>query len=244
MMSARRLIITTGSKGGTGKSFMARYLADKFQSENVPLTLVDADPDVRQLQQYYPEAKTVEPANVAALLSIVEDSDTPAVLMDMPGRGLSDLHAANQEASMFEWLAERRVLTTMINVITPYRASTSSVGMMLDIIGDADVANVVVLNRKFGLHDSDWIVWYGCDSLDVPESKSRQRLIAAGGTEIKVPDVRTSVAVMLDCESETFSKALSPDGVSLRNAHMRQYLRTWLRETDAAFRPIEKLLGL
>lgn len=244
MMPARRLLITTGSKGGTGKSFMARYVADKFQSANVPLTLVDADPDVQQLQQYYPEAKTVEPADVAAFLSILEDADAPTVLMDMPGRGLSDLHAANEEASIFEWLAERRILTTMINVITPYRASTSSVGMMLDVIGDADVTKVVALNEKFGPNDNDWVLWYGSDALDVSESKSRQRLIAAGGREIKIPDVRTSVAVMLDLHSEAFSTALSPNGISLKAAHMKQYLRTWLREMDKAFQPIERHLGL
>ncbi|HEV3155628.1 MAG TPA: hypothetical protein VGZ02_17615 [Candidatus Baltobacteraceae bacterium] len=243
-MSAKRLVIVISAKGGTGKTFFARYAADRYERHKVDVTLVDADPDVAQLQQYYDDAVPIEPTDVAGLLHIVDQAETPVILMDMPGRGLSDLRAANKEASMFDWLSQNRVDVTVINVVTPYRASTSSVGLMLDTIGDSDVTTIALLNRTFGPREDDWILWYGDTRLDIAESESRGRLLERGGIELQIPALRTSIPVLLDLTSETFSYALASNASSLKAAHMKQYLRTWLREMDLALRPIEGALGL
>lgn len=243
-MPAKYLVGVISSKGGTGKTFASRYFADRYQREGIDATLVDADRDVAQLQQYYPSAVPIDPTDVAQLLSVVEQTASKVVLLDMPGRGLDDLRAANKEAAMFEWLAINRVNVTMINVVTPYRASTASVGAMLDVIGNWDVTTIALLNRKFGERDDDWILWNGDESLGINESQSRQQLLKGGGKELSVPPLRTSIPVLLDLQSETFSKALCSDESMLKSAHHKQYLRTWLRETDAALRPIEKALGL
>lgn len=243
-LAARLLVILTGSKGGSGKTFVSRYLADRYERSCIGATLVDADADVEQLRQYYQDSKILPANEPASIISIVEAAQTPIVLMDMPGRGLGDLRSANQEASMFQWFSDNGLGVVLINVITPYRASIHSVQTMLDVIGEADVQKVVLLNEKFGPRADDWILWYGSKALDIPESDSRHRLLNECGKELKIPEVRTAVPVLLDVDSETFSEAISSGKSRLKTSDLKQYLRTWLRDMDNALRPIEGTLGL
>lgn len=241
---ARLLVMITGSKGGSGKTFVSRYLADRYYRNGISVTLVDADADVEQLRQYYRNSKIVPANEPASIIGIVEAAQTPVVLMDMPGRGLSDLRSANHEASMFQWFSDSGVAVVMINVITPYRASIHSVKTMLDVIGDGNVQKFVLLNEKFGPRPDDWILWYGSKALDIPESSSRRRLLNESGKELRIPEVRTAVPVLLDIDSESFSDAISSDKSRLKTADLKQYLRTWLRGMDNALRPIDVELGL
>ncbi|HEX5274991.1 MAG TPA: hypothetical protein VFW34_06930 [Candidatus Rubrimentiphilum sp.] len=243
-MSAKRLIIVTGSKGGTGKSLVARYLADRYEREGVEMTRVDADADVAQLHQYYDDTIDLHPDNIADILSIVESARSQVVLLDMPGRGLNDLAIANREASIFEWLEREGVKITMLNVLSPFRASTASVRQMLDAISDTSVKPIALLNRRFGPSDEHWALWTGNARLAIDESPTRTRLREQGGQEVFIPEIRALVPILLDLTTETFQSALHSSTPQFKTAALKQYLRTWLRNMDAALRPIEKELGL
>ncbi len=125
-----RVVMTAGSKGGTGKSCFASGLVEWYAANNVPHTLLDLDTENKSkgsLAAYFPTARKVNVHTAEGLDAFVDvlDEGAPIVIADMgAGSGAVTLHWFD---SMFDQVAEMGVAFTVIGMVTPDPASVEGI---------------------------------------------------------------------------------------------------------------------
>jgi hypothetical protein len=143
-------------KGGTGKSIMARAIADRYARDNVKALLVDGDGEIGQLYQFYCKLdKNGDVDKQAAgdgvltlrftgdekerdkLLGMI-DYKMDSVLVDMPAASLKALAVFDKEVGFFDELAKSGYRPTLINVLSPFQSSTRTVAEMIAIAGNCN----------------------------------------------------------------------------------------------------------
>lgn len=250
----KRFVIVLTDKGGTGKSTLTRVLADYLQRKNETVCLVDGDGEVGQLFEFYcatdvsgkmlKQTATNGVLNVRVAGSSKErdgmlqliDHGANTVLVDMPAASIQLLKKLDDETGFFAELQRAGYRPTLINVLTPYKASTRTVKLMIDHWnGQSDF--VAVVNRWFG-DDDDFFLWKG-DGAGAPESKGRTLLKQIGGIEIDLPKVSSGVMVAVDAAMLKFKDATTSEKLTRAQ---RSRLRKWQTETDKEIAKIEHLL--
>lgn len=129
--ATKRVIFTMGGKGGVGKTGVMLALAEWFQANQIPVTLLDLDTENKargSLQHYFDgDAHKVNihtPAGLDAFIDYLADG-APIVLADM-GAGSGQV-AHEWFDSMYEDVAATGVGFTAVGVVTPDPASVESV---------------------------------------------------------------------------------------------------------------------
>jgi MinD-like ATPase involved in chromosome partitioning or flagellar assembly len=129
--NAKRVVFTMGGKGGVGKTGVIVALAEWFQANEIPVTLLDLDTENKargSLKHFFNGAVTKvnihTPAGLDAFVDHLEN-DTPIILADM-GAGSGQV-AADWFESMYEDVAATGVRFTGVGVVTPDPASVESV---------------------------------------------------------------------------------------------------------------------
>lgn len=254
-LKAKRFVMVLTDKGGTGKSMLARAIADRYRRQGTSALLVDADGEVGQLYQFYcavdAEGDPIEqtPGNGVMtmrftgtdkerdqLLSML-DHDAPVVLVDMPAASLTALTAFDAQVGFFDELQRSGYRATLINVLSPFQSSTRTVKEMINLAGDrADY--VAVINRWFG-DDEDFFMWFG-DAQHEPSS-GRALLTRFGGKEIDLPALQVGVLVAVDDLMVPFCAAVEHPGLS---RPQRSRLLRWTRDTDDQLDRISSFIGL
>ena len=127
----RRLVLTQGGKGGTGKTTFVTALVDWYDEHQHPYTLVDLDTEASKsrgsLTHFFPKAVKVDihqPEGLDHLLNVLQDGP-PVVIADM-GAGAGQVAYAWFDA-MYEGAKELGVAFTAIGLVTPDPASVDSV---------------------------------------------------------------------------------------------------------------------
>jgi hypothetical protein len=128
----RRLVLTEGGKGGTGKTTLLTALVDWYDERQYPYTLIDLDTEASKsrgsLIHYFPEKAVKVDINQAEgmdhLLNVLQDGP-PIVVADM-GAGSGQAAYAWFD-SMFEGAKELGVAFTAIGMVTPDPATVDSV---------------------------------------------------------------------------------------------------------------------
>jgi MinD-like ATPase involved in chromosome partitioning or flagellar assembly len=128
---AKRVVFTMGGKGGVGKTGIMVALAEWFESNQIPVTLLDLDTENKSrgsLKHFFEGSVTKvnihTPAGLDAFVDYL-DGGTPVILADM-GAGAGQV-AADWFEAMYEDVAATGVRFTAIGVITPDPASVESV---------------------------------------------------------------------------------------------------------------------
>lgn len=183
----KRFVLVISDKGGVGKTLMARVIADRIRRDGLDALLIDGDGEIGGLYQFYakldangePLADQVDGGVVPVrftgtdrerdqLLAAV-DLDRPLVLADMPAASLTALRRVDDETGFFAELARAGYRVTLVNVLSPFSASTRTVREMIELAGkQADY--VVAINRWFG-DDEDFFMWTGNEN--TPPSSGR-----------------------------------------------------------------------
>jgi len=128
----RRLVLTEGGKGGTGKTTLLTALVDWYDERQYPYTLIDLDTEASKsrgsLIHYFPDKAVKVDINRAEgldhLLNVLQDGP-PVVVADM-GAGSGQAAYAWFD-SMFEGAQELGVAFTAIGMVTPDPATVDSV---------------------------------------------------------------------------------------------------------------------
>jgi MinD-like ATPase involved in chromosome partitioning or flagellar assembly len=151
-----RVIFTEGGKGGVGKTGLAVALVDWFQSNRVPVTVLDLDTENKargSLKQYFPETRKVNihtPAGLDAFINVLEEG-APLVVADM-GSGAGAV-AHEWFNTMYESAKDAGVVFTAIGIVTPDAASVESVlawgAALQDRVQYLIVKNAVNANPDF-----------------------------------------------------------------------------------------------
>lgn len=153
---SKRVVFTMGGKGGVGKTGVVVALAEWFQANEIPVTLLDLDTENKargSLKHFF--NGTVTKVNVhtpAGLDAFVDHLDgvTPIILADM-GAGAGQV-AAGWFDSMYEDVAATGVRFTAVGIVTPDPASVESVLAWANRLQDR-VEYVIVENATSALAD-------------------------------------------------------------------------------------------
>ena len=244
----RKVILTLGDRGGTGKTTVAKLLWERLR-HNPRARAFDADGTTGAFSQIYAVygddgavAVPQPPAGVTPVLLHAEDrdgrdealrtimdADADVVLVDMPATSLTVLERAQADWSLFDILDDAGIEVVTVNVVTPYRSSLQNVIRTLRLAPNAHP--VVVLNEAFGKRDS-FVLWDG--------SKGQAMLRDRGGIEIVLPALPTRQAVLVDAADLPFGDAAKRE----LDAIDRAYVDRWLRAVEAAFEPAASVLCL
>ena len=153
---SKRVVFTMGGKGGIGKTGVVVALAEWFQANEIPVTLLDLDTENKargSLKHFFNGTVTkVDVHTPAGLDAFVDhlDGGTPIILADM-GAGAGQV-AAGWFDSMYEDVAATGVRFTAVGIVTPDPASVESVLAWANRLQDR-VEYVIVENATSALAD-------------------------------------------------------------------------------------------
>ena len=153
---SKRVVFTMGGKGGVGKTGVVVALAEWFQANEIPVTLLDLDTENKargSLKHFFNGTVTkVDVHTPAGLDAFVDhlDGGTPIILADM-GAGAGQI-AAGWFDSMYEDVAATGVRFTAVGIVTPDPASVESVLAWANRLQDR-VEYVIVENATSALAD-------------------------------------------------------------------------------------------
>jgi hypothetical protein len=153
---SKRVVFTMGGKGGVGKTGVVVALAEWFQSNEIPVTLLDLDTENKargSLKHFFDGTVTkVDVHTPAGLDAFIDhlDGGTPIILADM-GAGAGQV-AAGWFDSMYEDVAATGVRFTAVGIVTPDPASVESVLAWANRLQDR-VEYVIVENAMSALAD-------------------------------------------------------------------------------------------
>lgn len=156
MTSTKRVVFTMGGKGGVGKTGVMVALAEWFDTNQIPVTLLDLDTENKargSLKHFFNGAVTKVNINTPAGLDAFVDhleGGALIILADM-GAGAGQV-AADWFDSMYEDVAATGVLFTAVGVVTPDPASVESLLAWANRLQDR-VQYVVIENATSPLAD-------------------------------------------------------------------------------------------
>ena len=153
---SKRVVFTMGGKGGVGKTGVVVALAEWFQANQIPVTLLDLDTENKargSLKHFFDATVTKvdihTPAGLDAFIDHL-DRGTPIILADM-GAGAGQV-ASDWFESMYEDVAATGVRFTALGIVTPDPASVESVLTWASRLQDR-VQYVIVENATSVLAD-------------------------------------------------------------------------------------------
>ena len=150
----KRIILSQGGKGGTGKTTVLKLFADYLTHLQLLFSVVDADSENKNgrgsLSSFYAQATKLDLRTSRGLDDVVDsvlDGPNPVVLCDL---------AAASGKETFEWfeimhgaVAEAGVAITLVSPITSSMATTQSLLEWAGVLRDR-VQYLVVLNQQAG----------------------------------------------------------------------------------------------
>ncbi|MBN3808156.1 cobalamin biosynthesis protein CobQ [Paraburkholderia sp. Ac-20347] len=251
----KRFVMVCGDKGGTGKSLMARALADRLRREQCEALMIDCDGEIGSLFQFHAKLDArgephVDQASGGVIpirftgtererdqLLACVDHNNALVLADMPAASLTQLRQFDLDTGFFSELASRDYRATLVNVLSPFSASTRTVREMIELAGEgADY--VVAINQWFG-DQEDFFMWYG-NAHNTPSS-GLTMLHEVGGIEIALPRLQAGVLVAIDDLMLSFSDARTDARLT---TPQRSRLHRWMQALDDELDEAAQLLGL
>jgi hypothetical protein len=157
-----RVVFTQGGKGGVGKTAFASMLVEWYQSQVIPLTILDMDTENKSrgsLAQFFPTARKIDmhaPDGLDAFVDVLDEGN-PIVIADLGAGGGAAVR--RWFGSMFTSVAELGVAFTAIGVVTPDPASVESVLSWAHALQDSVqyliVKNAIVDPADFSYFEND-----------------------------------------------------------------------------------------
>lgn len=222
-----------GEKGGVGKSFVARLLAQHFIDHQIPFIGFDTDRSHSTLTRFYNGfASPIVIDRYEQLDTIIESA------VDVPARRVMVDLAAQTQEGLCRWMEDSGVLDLVDmqgialhywNVMDNGRDATELLHKLLDRFG-ARLRYVIVRNQ---LRGEDFSL--------LEKSGLQDRAVALGARVITLKKLHESIVQKIDTANASFwaaSNNSAPDGISL-GLMERQRLRMWLAHARAELKAVE-----
>lgn len=212
-----------GEKGGIGKSFVARTLAQYMIDRAIPFLGFDTDRSHGALLRFYQgyASPIVLDRNekLDAIVEAAAEEPGRRILVDLAAQTHAQLTHWIEECGLLDAEAELGIAMRYWHVMDSGRDCTDLLKSLLDRFG-ARLDYVIVLNQLRG------------ESFDVLErSGEKQRAIDLGASVITIKRLHDGVAAKIDANSLSFWAATqsgdkSPGALGLLE---RQRVRVWLK---------------
>lgn len=208
------VIISTGDKGGAGKSMAARMVGELLLSEEKPVRFIDCDPanpdtlDVFIDQGRHAVALDVRDANnIDALFETIYNADPETIfVMDMPA-GAGEYLA--KEAEVFQALfAEDHIACDVVWTINTQKTGVKQLENMVEAFSDIPARYTVVKNHFYAKDDprnDPFEIWH--------KSKIRKELLTRDLSEASIPNIRSQILLALGSNSLADVVERKADGV-------------------------------
>jgi len=208
------LIFCMGDKGGVGKSFFCRTLADLVYTRSPNLLIIDGDPSNHDLQRFFKgKAFAFEMVNITksgAMDGVLDrlGQEQRHILIDFPARCLDLIINLVKDLDVVDICTTSGYRILICHVMSKSYHSTATLKQIFDMFQDR-VAYMIVRNLLFG----DTFPRYD-------ESRLRQDILALGGVEINLPELFWTTADFAEDKSllwsEIINSALFPPTIRSR----------------------------
>lgn len=237
-MSNKKVLLTLGGKGGTGKTLFCRTLFHFLHSEGVQVTGLDADRENPEFWDYNKE--DITPVHKLNFLTIdgarkfinrLDKYQPDVVLLDMPGASGAATRDQFRRLDIFNTLQNELngyeiIVTTVLN--ESYN-TISSLGVMMESFGD-QASYVAVLSRFWEKETAPFKRWR--------ESNRYELFTQLKGKEVVLPVLEKEVFDVLHEKAWPFSK------LNQLELGDRILLRSYLTRSRASFDAASDYLGL
>jgi hypothetical protein len=265
----RRLIMTVGDKGGSGKSFFTRALAGLHVAANTAdMLLIDGDSTVGTLVKFFGERGGVEPYSLHGkvderdrLVNELLCRGTRLVIVDMPATSLTKLREISAD---YDFVAAAQAAGYRLTVVSPVTPYDDSILDLQETIGlfdperfttfndrdppgadlDAGAATVALPPRV----DYVAVVNLGLSEdrtdfalWDEPDAYTRRLFEFVGGVQIELPAMRPRIAALLQKHRLSFADGETSDRLSVTD---RGRLQRWNAAAMQSLRGAGGRLGL
>jgi len=260
----KRLILSLGDKGGVGKSFIIRKLAEMHMAENAKrLLLVDCDGAVSSLYKFHGGDRG--PAEIFSIHGTVDERDqlvndilrrgSDLVVADMPATSLTRLREMSVDYDFVKEVEAAGYRLTVVAPITPYGDPildlqesialldpamveafdrTTASGMSEKAFAKPRADYVVIVNLGFAEDRDDFELW------DAPDATTRRLLEYVGGIELEIPKIRPRIAAKLQKYWLSFKAGETSEYFSITD---RGRLHRWNEAVEKTMRSAGERLG-
>jgi hypothetical protein len=218
-----------GEKGGVGKSVVARVLSQAFIDRGLPFAALDADKSHGALLRSYAEfAQRVDLERLESADQILDRALGAErwVVVDLPAQSHRDLRRWIDATDVLSYARELEVRIVLWHVTDGGFDSVAHLERLLEDFGDS-VAYVVVKNEGRSR-----------DFSQLEASRAYERLLAAGGRVVTLPELDPSIMYKVDRLGSSFWAAVNAtDPERALSPLERRRARLWLERAYAALVP-------
>lgn len=262
----RRLIMTVGDKGGSGKSFFTRALAGLHLADSTPgVLLIDGDSTVGSLVKFFGDRGRVEPFSVHGKLDerdrLVNDllrRGASLVVADMPATSLTRLREIADDYDFVDAVADAGYRLTVVAPITPYDDSILDLQDTIalcdpDVVAAFDHADAMA--SPLGTESVptkarvDYVAMVNLGLAedrtdfalwDAAHAYTRRLFTFAGGVQLQFPALRPRIAALLQQHRLSFIDAETSEYLTVTD---RGRMQRWNAAVATSLRGAGERLG-
>ena len=225
----RSVILVGGDKGGVGKSAVARALSDYLYAHGRDHIAYDGDDVNPTFLRFFPKAERLYTKSVKGFEPLINnlESETPCQLVDLGG-GTSIMLGKFADHTGFIALAEKMgAKIALMFVLAPGVDSVN----LLKIISEQYGNRLQYIIARSEAIPGNWDLWQG--------SKTREKLLAAGATEITIPALDPDAFSAVDRYSLGWRVAASDRRLTLAS---RAKVFRWIEKVHGEFDRVAEIL--
>lgn len=218
----KKLILITGDKGGVGKSFVTRTVADLLLTEKIEFRAFDTDKTNATFYRFYPQyvecLNVAQPQDLDRLLTELSESESP-FLVDCAARTLESILVWAQGIDFFNLKKDLGIEMTLVFVLGPEK---DCVQILRDIVKQFGnhVRYIIVKNLSRG------------KSFEIYEQSSLKKTLLDEfhAQEIELPALLEKTALQVDQGNLTWSDAVSHSSLQIADRQRVKIYRNKMNE--------------
>lgn len=198
----KRIVLTLGGKGGTGKTLFCRLLYYYLVNANVNCLAYDADIENPEFEEYHVNAThRVEVLNfldvgeAKQFFTALDQQQPEVALLDMPGASGKQTREQIQKFGLFQIAKQLGYRTTIATVLNNAYNTVNSLDIMLNFCGE-NTDYVVVKSQLWNQGSLTFDRWQ--------QSETRDKFLQLKGIEIEMPVLELTSFDALHEESLSF----------------------------------------
>jgi hypothetical protein len=252
LKSQRLIVFVGGSKGGPGKSTVARVLTDILAQRKVKFTAIDADTENGQLYRHYHNRLGVQRLDLTDCetmvdflkdltaqesakdsLKVLSQVPEPLIIVDLPSGAEGKFRGFEDEFGLLSVLDEIAWDVTFVSVMSPIKDSVNALRLLLEMeAGHSNTHAIAVQNLHFG-EDRKFEIFHRSEV---------KKMLQERGLLLAVNGLDPATYGAIDEKDLPFRDAAAADSPLF--TVNRGYVFKWLEKLEHQLQPAGAWLGL
>jgi len=252
LKSQRLIVFVGGSKGGPGKSTIARVLADILAKRQVKFTAIDSDTENAQLYRHYGKSLEVQRIDLTDRetmvdflrdltvedlekdsLKVLSQLPEPLIVVDLPSGAEGKLRTFEDDFGLLSVLDEIACDVTFVSVMSPIKDCVNALRLSLELAeGHSNAHTIAIQNLHFG-EDRKFEIFHRSEA---------KKVLKENGLLLAVSRLDPDTYGAIDEKDLPFREAAAA-GSPLFTVN-RGYVFKWLEKLENQLQPAGAWLGL